>query len=163
MTTQGGVIMGHLFRTDATQSALFVQRLVLALVMFPHGAQKLLGWFGGHGLSGTMDFFTATMGLPTVVALLVIAIEFFAPLFLAAGLLTRPAALGIAAVMVGAVLTSHLSHGFFMNWGGGREGEGFEFHLLALALAVPLAIWGGGRASLDAHVAELGVLQPRRG
>jgi len=126
-----------------------VARVVLAAVMFPHGAQKVLGWFGGYGWSGTMGFLTGTIGLPSALAALVILIEFVAPLLLVAGLATRLASLGIAAVMIGAVTTVHLANGFFMNWSGAQAGEGYEYHLLALALAAVLAIQGGGRLSAD--------------
>lgn len=129
-------------------------RLALGAVMFPHGAQKLLGWFGGHGFSGTMGYFTEGMGLPWIVAFLVIVAEFFGSLGLIAGFLGRLAAAGIAAVMVGAVVTSHLSHGFFMNWTGTQGGEGFEFHLLALGLAAVVLIRGSGAFSVDRRLAE---------
>jgi putative oxidoreductase len=144
--------MFHLFRTDEGNRALLIQRLLLGLVIFPHGAQKLFGWFGGYGFSGTMNFFTGTMHLPSLIALLVILIESIGAVLLALGLLSRLAAAGVSAVMVGAVVTSHLSHGFFMNWFGNQQGEGFEFHLLALALAIPIVIWGGGAAALDSAI-----------
>ena len=124
-------------------------RLVLAVVMFPHGAQKLLGWFGGHGLSGTLGFFTGKMGMPKPLALAVILIEFAAPILLAVGLGTRVAALGIGAIMVGAIATVHASQGFFMNWTGAQAGEGYEYHLLVLGLVAVLVAVGGGRLSLD--------------
>lgn len=130
-----------------------VLRLTLGLVILPHGAQKLLGWYGGYGFKGTMGFFTQTMRIPAPLALLAIIAEFFGPLALLLGLLTRPAALGIGAVMVVAALTSHLRNGFFMNWFGGQEGEGFEFHLLAAGIALALVIIGGGAWSLDALIA----------
>ncbi|MFW6085001.1 MAG: DoxX family protein [Gemmatimonadota bacterium] len=126
-----------------------ILRLTLALVIFPHGAQKLLGWFGGFGFSGTMEYFTATVGLPAVIALLVILIEFFGPIALAAGLFTRAAALGIGAVMVGAVTIQHLQHGFFMNWTGQQAGEGFEYHILVLGIVLVLLLKGSGALSLD--------------
>ncbi len=134
--------------TDGSRPALIL-RWALALVMFPHGAQKLLGWWGGYGLNGTLDFFVQSMGLPLGLAWLVVLIEFFAPLALALGLLTRPAALGIGAIMVGAVATVHWPHGFFMNWAGNQAGEGFEYHLLVLAIAAALVWTGGGKYSLD--------------
>ena len=121
-------------------------RLALGLVMLPHGAQKLLGWFGGYGFQGTMGFLTG-MGLPYPVALLVILAEFFGALGLVFGLFGRLSAFGIAAVMIGAVLTSHIGNGFFMNWSGQQPGEGFEFHLLALGLALPVIAFGSGRFS----------------
>ena len=124
-------------------------RLVLAVVMFPHGAQKLLGWFGGYGFEGTLGFFTKQMGLPTPLAASVILIEFGAPLLLLLGLGTRFAAAGIGAIMIGAIVTVHASQGFFMNWAGTQTGEGYEYHLLALALVGVLLVQGGGRLSLD--------------
>jgi putative oxidoreductase len=133
----------------------FVLRLALAAVMFPHGAQKVLGWFGGPGLKGTLDFFKKS-GIPAPLATLVLAAEFLGPLGLAAGLLTRLAALGIAGVMLGAILLVHRQHGFFINWFGNQAGEGFEYHLLALGLAVALIIGGAGAWSLDALVAQWG-------
>jgi len=133
-------------RDDA---ASLVLRVMLGLVFFPHGAQKALGWFGGHGLAGTLDFFTHTMGIPLVFAVLAIAAEFLGAIGLIVGLLTRVAAFGIACVMTVAIFTVHLPNGFFMNWSGKQAGEGFEFHLLAIAIALALMISGGGRWSLD--------------
>ena len=125
-----------------------ILRLTLAAVIFPHGAQKTLGWFGGHGFKGTMKYFTGS-GIPTIFALLAIAAEFFGSLGLAVGLLTRVAVFGIACVMVVAIVTTHWQHGFFMNWDGNQKGEGFEYHLLALGIAVALIVVGGGLWSLD--------------
>jgi putative oxidoreductase len=129
-----------------------VLRLTLAVVMFAHGAQKTLGWFGGDGLRGTLDVLRKS-GVPSPVAVLAIMAEFLGPLGLAAGLLTRVAALGIAAVMLGAILTVHRQHGFFMNWYGSQQGEGFEYHVLAIGLAVALVLNGAGAWSLDAVIA----------
>lgn len=129
-----------------------VLRLTLAVVMFAHGAQKALGWFGGSGLRGTLDFLR-TSGVPSPVAVLAIMAEFLGPLGLAVGLLTRVAALGIAAVMLGAILTVHRQHGFFMNWYGNQQGEGFEYHVLVIGLAVALVLNGAGVWSLDAVIA----------
>ncbi len=131
---------------DWSQTAL---RLALGLMIFPHGAQKALGWFGGYGLEGTLGFF-GSIGVPTLAALLVIAAEFLGGLALIAGLLSRVAAVGVAAVMTGAVfLGGHLANGFFMNWSGTQAGEGWEFHLLAVAIAVAVAVRGGGALSVD--------------
>jgi putative oxidoreductase len=146
-------MLNALFRTDNDASSL-VLRVMLGVVFFPHGAQKVLGWFGGHGLEGTLGFFTQTMGLPLVVAALVIAAEFLGALGLIAGLLTRLAAFGILCVMTGAIFMVHLPHGFFMNWSGKQAGEGFEFHLLAIAIALALMLKGGGRWSLDRLIAR---------
>ena len=130
-------------------SAITLVRVVLGIVIFAHGAQKLLGWFGGYGYSGTMGFFTGTIGLPYIIAFLVIIIEFFGAIALITGTLSRVAALGISAVMVGAVVTTHLQHGFFMNFGGQQAGEGFEYHLLVLAMAGAIMLAGGGAYSID--------------
>ena len=140
--------MLHFLSTDDSTTRLF-QRLVLGAVMLPHGAQKLFGLFGGYGFTGTMGFFTGTLGMPAPVGWLVIAAETIGALALIAGLATRLTALGVAAVMIGAVWFAHLPHGFFMNWTGAQGGEGFEYHLLALALALPLIVKGGGAASVD--------------
>jgi putative oxidoreductase len=129
-----------------------VLRLTLAVVMFAHGAQKALGWFGGSGLRGTLDFLRKSR-VPPPVAMLAIMAEFLGPLGLAVGLLTRVAALGIAAVMLGAILTVHRRHGFFMNWYGNQQGEGFEYHVLAIGPAVALLLNGAGVWSLDAVIA----------
>jgi putative oxidoreductase len=133
---------------DATDLIL---RLALAVVFFPHGAQKALGWFGGFGFSGTLGFFTGKMGIPTVFALLVIAAEFLGSLGLFVGLLARVAAFGIFCVMAVALVTIHSKMGFFMNWDGKMPAgnEGFEFHILALALTIAVMVRGAGPVSFD--------------
>ena len=141
-----------LFKTHGT--APLVARLTLGIVMFPHGAQKMLGWFGGHGFTGTMGFFTGTMHIPAFFALLAILAEFAGSLGLITGLLSRVAAFGIAVTMVVAVLTSHAANGFFMNWLGNQKGEGFEYHVLAMALALTLMLRGAGALSADRLIAE---------
>jgi len=141
-------MLQRLLSTDRSKTS-FAQRVLLGLVMFPHGAQKLLGWFGGYGFTGTMGYFTGTMHFPALLAALVILAEALGSVGLVVGLGTRVAAFGIAAIMVGAVLTTHLSVGFFMNWFGNQPGEGFEYHLLALGLALPLLARGGGAWALD--------------
>src|SRR5512145_1048340 len=123
-----------LLHTDSGVVGLLL-RITLAVVMFPHGAQKVLGWFGGHGFKGTMKSFTGS-GIPAVFALLALAAEFLGPLGLAVGLLTRVAAFGIACVMLVAIVTVHWSHGFFINWYGNQKGEGIEYHLLVLGIAI---------------------------
>ena len=141
-----------LLATDGTLIPLLL-RLTLAVVMFPHGAQKALGWFGGYGLGGTLKFF-GSQGIPMPLALLAVAAELLGPLGLALGLLTRVAAFGVACVMLVAILTVHGKVGFFMNWQGNQKGEGFEFHLLALGIAVALIIGGAGLWSIDAAIAR---------
>ncbi|ALC17856.1 putative membrane protein YphA, DoxX/SURF4 family [Desulfuromonas soudanensis] len=129
-------------------------RVTLGVVMFPHGAQKLLGWFGGHGFSGTMHHFTETMGIPYLFALLAVLAESFGALGLIAGLFTRVAAFGIGATIGVAALMGHVKYGFFMNWFGTQAGEGFEYHLLVIGMALALVIAGGGRWSLDRLIAH---------
>lgn len=111
-------------------------RLTLGVVMFPHGAQKVLGWFGGYGFSGTMNFFTQQSHIPAVFAVLAIAAEFLGSLALISGFLSRIAAFGIAVEMAVAVALVHAPNGFFMNWFGNQKGEGFEYHILAIGLAL---------------------------
>src|SRR5882672_12906783 len=109
--------------------ALTISRVVLGVVFFAHGAQKMLGWFGGYGFSGTMGYFTHQMGIPAPLAFLAIATEFFGGLGLIVGLLTRIAALGIGVEMICVIFMVHLKFGFFMNWTGAQQGEGIEYHL----------------------------------
>src|SRR5271167_646421 len=132
---------------------LTIVRLILGVTFFAHGAQKMLGWFGGYGFQGTMGFFTH-MGMPAVVAFLVICTEFFGGLGLIVGLLTRIAALGIGGEMIGAIFMVHLPNGFFMNWFGNQKGEGIEYHLLAIAVAAALLLRGAGAYSADRALSE---------
>jgi putative oxidoreductase len=127
---------------------LTLMRLVLGVVFFAHGAQKMLGWFGGYGFSGTMGYFTHS-GIPAPLAFLAIAAEFFGGMGLVVGLLSRVAAFGIVVNMVVAVLTVHLPNGLFMNWTGAQKGEGFEYHLLAIAIGIAILVRGGGAVSID--------------
>ena len=142
-----------LFKTKDSTAPL-IARLALGLVMFPHGAQKMLGWFGGYGFSGTMGFFTEKMHIPAGFAFLAILAEFAGSLGLLVGALSRVAAFGIATVMAVAILTTHAANGFFMNWYGNQKGEGFEYHLLAIGLALVVMIHGAGKASVDAFIAR---------
>jgi len=145
-------MLKSLMRTDDDAGMLIV-RLALGIVMFPHGAQKLLGWFGGHGFAATMKEMTG-MGLPAVVVVLVILIELFGALSLILGFLGRVGAFGILCVMVGAIFTVHLPNGFFMNWAGNQKGEGFEYHLLAIGMALAVLVRGSGRWSIDRRMSE---------
>ncbi|MFM8911480.1 MAG: DoxX family protein [Flammeovirgaceae bacterium] len=137
-----------IFATDDHLSSLAL-RLTLGLVVFAHGAQKLLGVWGGFGFTNTMNFFTTTVGLPWLVGLAVIVLEFFGALLLLMGLVTRIIAMSYVILAFGIVTTSHLQYGFFMNWFGTNSGEGYEFFLLWIGMAAALAIDGGGKFSLD--------------
>jgi putative oxidoreductase len=139
-----------------------IARLALGLVMFPHGAQKMLGWFGGPGLSGTFDALTSKGGLPGVVAGAVIFTEFVSALLLITGTFTRIAAFGIMTIMIGAILTTHLPNGFFMNWTGTQAGEGFEYHLLAIGMALVAIVLGGGALSVDRWMTTRGTAERGR-
>lgn len=136
-------------RTDNDPASALV-RVVLGLVMFPHGAQHLLGWFGGYGFAGTHEWMTVTLGFPSVLAAIAIVTEFVAPLALISGVGGRLAALGITGLMLGAVST-HLPNGFFMNWFGSMSAgsEGYEYHILAMTLALVVVIRGSGAWSVD--------------
>jgi len=137
-------------------NTLTLMRLVLGAVFFLHGSQKMLGWFGGFGFSGTMNFFTSQMHIPAVFAFLAICAEFFGSLGLIVGLLARVAGFGIAVNMVVAILMVHFANGPFMNWLGNQKGEGYEYHILALALAIPIIIRGAGAFSVDGALASKG-------
>jgi len=132
--------------------ALTFARLSLGVMILAHGSQKVLGLFGGHGFAATMDAMTDKMGIPAVLAFLAIVAEFFGGLGLIAGALSRVAAFGVGVVMAVAMFKVHLSHGFFMNWFGNQKGEGIEFFILALGLAIAVMIRGGGALSLDGVV-----------
>lgn len=141
------------FKTEDSISSL-VLRVALGVAFFPHGAQKLLGWFGGHGLDATLGFFTSKMGIPYFIAILVIVGEFFGALGLITGFLTRLSAAAIATIMAGAVTIVHWDNGFFINWSGKQAGEGFEYHILAMGIAMALTISGAGSFSLDQWVTK---------
>jgi putative oxidoreductase len=142
-----------LFKTDNNWTGL-ITRLTLGIILWPHGAQKLLGLFGGYGFSGTMGFFTDTMHLPWIVGFLVIIIEFFGSLFLIAGFASRLWSALIVVLMLGVIFTSHLDNGFFMNWFGNQKGEGYEYHLLTIGLALATMVGGSGKISVDKAIAD---------
>lgn len=129
--------------------SLLVARLALGLVVGAHGAQKLFGWFGGFGFEGTMGFFTESIGLPYLLSLTIIILESVGMIALMAGLLTRVISASLIIIMIGAIFSTHLDNGFFMNWMGSQSGEGYEFHLLAIALSAVLTINGAGVYSFD--------------
>jgi putative oxidoreductase len=134
--------------------ALTIVRIGLGVVFFPHGMQKLLGWFGGNGFSGTMGFFTDNLHIPALFAALAILAEGLGSLGLIAGLFTRIAAFAVTVNMIVAVYLLHWQNGFFMNWFGTQKGEGYEYHVLAIAMGVALMIAGGGKWSVDRAIAK---------
>jgi len=142
--------MKKIFETDPNNWAALIARIALGIVIFPHGAQKLFGWFGGFGFEATMGFFTSQLKLPYLIALLVILIESIAALFVFFGFATRIAALCILVNFLGVVIKIHASNGFFMNWAGSQKGEGIEYFLFLFGLATILLVTGGGKASIDA-------------
>jgi putative oxidoreductase len=132
--------------------ATVILRLGLGVVFFAHGAQKMLGWFGGPGFAGTMGAFTNYMHIPAPLAFLAICAEFFGGLGLIFGFLTRIAAAGITVNMLVATAALHRHFGFFMNWTGSQKGEGFEYHLLVIAITTFLLVRGAGAFSLDRSI-----------
>ncbi|MEJ0091685.1 MAG: DoxX family protein [Limisphaerales bacterium] len=137
-----------LFKTSNSFAPLLA-RLTLGIVMFPHGAQKALGWFGGYGFTGTMNYFTQQMHIPAPLAFLAIAAEFAGSIGLILGCVSCIAAFGIASNMIVAIVIVYATYGFFMNWFGQQKGEGYEYHLLAIGLALIVIFHGAGKWSLD--------------
>lgn len=152
--------MRRFFQTSDSKVATLL-RVALGVVFVAHGSQKLLGWFGGYGFDATLNGFHQMLGMPAAVATLVIIGEFFGGLGLIFGFLTRLSAAGIMAVMAGAVYFVHAHVGFFMNWSGQQAGEGFEYHILAGAMALSLVALGGGWASVDRLIGR-GLARTRR-
>ncbi|MEO5908487.1 MAG: DoxX family protein [Ginsengibacter sp.] len=147
--------MNKIIATNSNNWTALIARLALALTIFPHGAQKLLGWFGGYGFSGTMGFFTTQVHLPYIIGLMVILIEFFGSLFFIFGFLSRVAAIGFIGIYIGAVAKIHAANGFFMNWNmETAKGEGWEYFILLFALAIIVLVAGGGKASIDAAIGK---------
>lgn len=140
--------MDRIFATNDSWMGLIL-RAGLGIVMFSHGAQKLMGWFGGPGFDATMIGFSVEMQLPKFVAVLVIMAEFFGGIGLILGAYARVAAFGIACVMLGAIVTAQWNNGFFMNWSSKLPGQGIEFHLLVITIAAGIMVYGAGRWSVD--------------
>lgn len=143
-----------IFSTSSNNIAATITRTTLGIVLFAHGAQKLLGWYGGYGFEGTMGFFTQTVGLPWIVGFLVIVIEFFGSLSLIVGFATRIWSLAMFFMTIGIIQTTHAQFGFFMNWFGNQKGEGIEYFLLMLGLAASLVFSGAGKFSIDRVIAR---------
>lgn len=142
-TTGGALVLRKLLDTNPNDVTLLLSRVALGVVILPHGAQKLLGWFDGYGFAATMSYFDS-IHVPALLAFLVIVAESFGALALIFGLLTRAAAFGIGAALAGAMVLVHLPNGFFMNWFGKQKGEGIEYFVLILALAGVLMLRGAG-------------------
>jgi len=138
-----------ILNTNCNDYGALIARLFLGVVILPHGLQKLLGMFGGYGFSATIDFFSSAMGIPAPIGFLILMGESIGAILLILGLLSRISALGIFVIMSGAIMLGHLQNGFFMNWFGNQQGEGFEYHLLAIGLSLVVLINGGGRWALD--------------
>jgi len=137
-----------LFQTHDDIAGLIL-RIVAGGIMLPHGAQKLLGWFGGYGFNATMQYFQNDMRLPWVISFLIIMIEFFGALGLILGIATRVWAIALIIIMAGAIYTTCYKNGLFMNWYGNQAGEGYEYHILIIGICVALLAVGGGKLSLD--------------
>ena len=144
----------HLLTRTSGRFVPLILRLTLALVFFPHGAQKVLGWFGGYGFEGTLGFMTGTMHLPYIIALLPILTEFLGPIAMASGFFTRIAAFAMGFNMLVAICMVHIGNGFFMNWSGKQAGEGFEYHILVIGIALALIVAGAGKSSVDQVIAD---------
>ena len=141
-----------------------ITRVALGLLLFPHGAQHFLGWFGGYGFAGTHQWITETLGFHPIAAAIAITTELLAPIALVVGLGGRVAALGVIGLMIGATST-HLENGFFMNWFGALPAgaEGYEYHLLMIVVATGVLLQGSGALSLDRWIASrLGAHAPTR-
>jgi putative oxidoreductase len=141
--------MWHKITTTTATPVALVLRITLALIMLPHGLQLLLGWFGGAGFKATMAMFTQYMHLPWIVALGSILITSLGSFALLVGFWGRIMAFLEGLFLLGALLSVHLSYGFFMNWSGKNGGEGFEYHLLGIGIAIALVILGSGSFSAD--------------
>lgn len=144
--------MKNLFATHAGWANFFL-RIALGVVIFPHGAQKVLGWFGGHGLAASYHQFVYGYHITPFLVVLVFIAEFAGSIGLVIGFLTRIAAFGIFCDMIGAIMMVHRFNGFFMNWSGKQHGEGIEYHLLVLGMCLALMIAGAGNLSLDKAIA----------
>jgi putative oxidoreductase len=149
-----------IFKTNNDWTGL-ITRLTIGLILFAHGAQKMLGLFGGYGFSGTMGFFTRTMHLPWILGFAVIMIEFFGSILLIAGFASRIWSILVVALMLGIIFTSHIPNGFFMNWYGSQAGEGYEYHLLMIGLAIATFLNGSGRYSIDAAFSRMSLSRVR--
>ena len=145
--------MDALFATSPSW-AITIVRVVLGVIFFAHGAQKVLGWFGGYGLQGTTRYFVS-LGFALPIAYLGCFFEFLGGIGLILGLLTRLSALAVIVMMLGAIAKVHWPHGFFINWSlTPGKGHGYEANLAFIAMALACLLAGGGALSLDALLAR---------
>jgi putative oxidoreductase len=142
-------------KTKTFDITLLFTRMLIAVVIFGHGAQKLFGWFGGYGFDGTVGYFTTTVGLPYFLAVLIILAESLGMVALALGLFSRFIAGSVIAIMLGAVLITHAQYGFYMNWFGAQQGEGIEYHLLIMGLSAIIVVNGAGAYALDPAIKKV--------
>jgi len=141
--------MQHL--SNELSIALVLLRSILGVVFFMHGAQKVLGWFGGYGLKNTVGYFTGTLHIPAPLGYAAAIAEFFGSIALLFGLFTQAAALGILITMIVATLKVHVPSGFFLNaTNDPKRGNGYEYSLTLAVIALVLVMLGGGSFSLDA-------------
>jgi putative oxidoreductase len=140
-----------IFNTNNDWTGL-VTRLSIGLILFPHGAQQMLGIFGGYGFSGSMFFLTGTLHLPWLIAFLVITIQFFGSIFLVTGFASRIWSITLIVIFIGTIFTAHIDNGFFMNWYGTQKGEGFEYALLVVGLSIATLLNGSGKYSIDSII-----------
>jgi len=147
-------MIDRILKTDNLDWGALIARVFLGVVILPHGLQKLLGMFGGYGFSATVEYFSST-GIPSLIGVLIVLAESFGALFLILGLISRISAAGMALIMLGAMVMVHSQFGFFMNWFGAQAGEGFEYHLLALGLALVVLVRGGGKWALDGEISKM--------
>jgi putative oxidoreductase len=138
-------------KTDNSPAQLFI-RLALGVVIFPHGSQKILGWFGGPGITKTLQAFEG-MGFPAWSVVLLMGVEFLGSALLICGFLTRVWAIGIGVSITICMFLNHVQNGFFMNWLGQQKGEGFEYHILVIGICLALLVKGGGAISVDRKLA----------
>ncbi len=143
--------MKNLNLTAANGYAATVIRITLGLIILPHGAQHLLGWFGGFGFSGFTGWLIEVKHLPSVIAYMVPFIEIITPFFLILGYKSRIVSIIVFILFVGIIFADHIDKGFFMNWIGNIKGEGYEYHLLILSMCVSLLLSGSGKKSLDEY------------
>ena len=146
--------MEHVFATYPSWSLLVI-RLGLGIIFFAHGAQKVLGWFGGHGLKGTIGYFQQALKIPPALTVLDALTEFLGGIALIVGFLGRPTAVGLIIVMLVAIAKVHGANGFFINWAmQPGKGHGFEMNFALIAMALAVLIGGAGIFSIDRMIYE---------